>query len=65
MQEMNELLTMLLGPDRDYQVVEEVEEYDDMVERKAGQGSEKDVQRVKVRGSLISILENLDNEVRC
>lgn len=59
--ELDELLSMLLSS-KDYQVVEEVEEYDQEIERVPGQGSEADNKRVKVRGSLISLLENVDNE---
>lgn len=56
--ETNELITMLLGAEKDYLVTEETDEYDDMIER-APSATEK---RVKVRGSLISFVENLDNE---
>lgn len=62
LQELNQLITMLLGPNKEYTVVEEVEEYDQDIERVPGQGSESDNSRVKVRGSLISLLENIDNE---
>lgn len=54
---------MLLEGKREYIVKEEVEEYDDSVERVPGQGEEKGNETVKVRGSLISLMENLDNEV--
>ena len=56
----NQLLTMLLGENKDYIVAEETEEYDDMIERSPKSDGEGD--RVKVRGSLISTLESLDNE---
>lgn len=59
LQETNDLVTMLLGESKEYIVVEETDEYDDMVERTPA--SEK-TDRVKVRGSLISTLESLDNE---
>jgi len=63
LKETNELITMLLGPNKnDYIVIETVDEYDDMVERVPGQGEEKAGERVKVRGSIISFVENLDNE---
>jgi translation initiation factor 3 subunit C len=51
---------MLLGENKDYIVAEETEEYDDMIERSPKSDGEGD--RVKVRGSLISTLESLDNE---
>jgi translation initiation factor 3 subunit C len=64
LKETNELITMLLGPNKnEYIVVETVDEYDDMIERVPGQGEEKAGERVKVRGSIISFVENLDNEV--
>ncbi len=62
--ETNELITMMLGEQKnDYIVTETVDEYDDMVERAPGQGDENAGDRVKVRGSIISFVENLDNEV--
>jgi translation initiation factor 3 subunit C len=51
---------MLLGENKDYLVAEETEEYDDMIERAPNTGDEG--ARVKVRGSLISTVESLDNE---
>ncbi len=46
----------------DYVVQENVEEYDDQVERTPQISNGKTI-RVQVAGSLISLLENLDNEV--
>lgn len=64
LKETNELISMMLGEQKsNYIVVETVDEYDDMVERAPGQGDEKEGERVKVRGSIISFVENLDNEV--
>lgn len=63
LKETNELISMMLGEQKsNYIVVESVDEYDDMVERAPGQGDEKEGERVKVRGSIISFVENLDNE---
>lgn len=55
--EFNQLLAILLA-EKDYIVQDNVEEYDDMVERTP----ETEGGRVKVAGNLISLLENLDNE---
>lgn len=60
--ELSQLITMLLGPNKDYVVTEDAGEYDDMVERTPGQGEEKENSRVKVRGSLINLLESVDSE---
>lgn len=60
--ELNQLITMLLGSNKDYVVTEDAGEYDDMVERTPGQGEEKENSRVKVRGSLINLLESVDSE---
>lgn len=62
MSELNQLITMLLGSNKDYVVTEDAGEYDDMVERAPGQGDEKENSRVKVRGSLINLLESVDTE---
>jgi translation initiation factor 3 subunit C len=58
LKETNMLISMLLTDNREYIVTEETDEYDDMIERVPEAGN----QRVKVRGSLISFVENLDNE---
>ncbi|KAI5454192.1 Translation initiation factor 3 subunit c [Naganishia albida] len=60
--ELNQLITMLLAPENVYVVTEDAGEYDDMVERAPGQGEEKDNATVKVRGSLINLLESVDSE---
>jgi translation initiation factor 3 subunit C len=59
--ETNQLITMLLSEHKEYVVAEETEEYDDMIERTPTSEGVTDG-RVKVRGSLISFVENLDNE---
>lgn len=46
----------------DYVIQDVTEEYDDMVEREPEKVDGKK-QRVKVAGNLVSMLENLDNEV--
>jgi translation initiation factor 3 subunit C len=55
--EYDQLITILLE-NKDYVVKGEVEEYDDMEERTPQ--SEKG--RVAIRGNVVSLLENLDNE---
>lgn len=61
MHELDSLIDLLLEHD-DYVVEETVEEYDDMVERET-QVVNGQRQRVKVIGSVIGLVENLDNEV--
>lgn len=60
-QEYDDLITLLLS-NEDYVVQEHVPEYDDQVEREPETVDGKK-QRVQVAGNLISMLENLDNEV--
>lgn len=52
----------LLLKEKDYVVQDVVEEYDDMVDREPETVDGK-VQRVKVAGSIVGLVENLDNEV--
>lgn len=61
MHELDRLITLLLE-ERDFVVEQTVEEYDDMVEREP-QVVNGQTQRLKVTGSLIGLVENLDNEV--
>ena len=61
MRELDALITLLLEEEH-YIVEETVEEYDDMVDREP-QMVNGTTQRVRVIGSLIGLLENLDNEV--
>jgi translation initiation factor 3 subunit C len=60
-QELDELISLLLT-EKDYVVQDVVEEYDDMVDREPETVDGK-VQRVKVAGSIVGLVENLDNEV--
>lgn len=60
MHEFDALITLLLE-EANYMVEETVEEYDDMVEREP-QIVNGTTQRVRVIGSLIGLMENLDNE---
>ncbi|CCF48568.1 hypothetical protein NDA11_003271 [Ustilago hordei] len=57
--EINELLA-LLSKHRGYIVREETEDYDDEVERVPNQNGEKET--VAVRGSIISVVDRLDDE---
>jgi translation initiation factor 3 subunit C len=59
--EMDQLFQLLLD-NPDYIVEENVEEYDDLAEREP-ETVDGQAKRVKVSGNLISLLENLDNEV--
>jgi translation initiation factor 3 subunit C len=61
MHELDQLVSLLLK-EEDYVVREQVAEYDDMVER-APETVDGKVQRVEIAGNLISLVENLDNEV--
>lgn len=61
-QELDELVSLLLA-ERDYVVQDVVEEYDDQVEREPETGADGKVKRVKVAGSIVGLVENLDNEV--
>jgi len=56
------MLIGILLDNEDYVVQETVEEYDDLVERTPSTVGGKTI-RVQVAGSLISLMENLDNEV--
>ena len=58
---MEQLVTILLN-EPDYVVREDPGEYDDMVEREPETVDGKK-QRVAIAGNVISLLENLDNEV--
>ncbi|ORX37992.1 eukaryotic translation initiation factor 3 subunit 8 N-terminus-domain-containing protein [Kockovaella imperatae] len=58
--ELQALITLLLN-EKDYVVQDTVEEYDDTVEREPEIKDGK-TQRLGVRGNLIGMLENLDNE---
>jgi translation initiation factor 3 subunit C len=58
---MDQLFQLLLD-NPDYIVEENVEEYDDLAEREP-ETVDGQAKRVKVSGNLISLLENLDNEV--
>lgn len=58
--ELTQLVDILLA-DSDYVVSGDVEEYDDQIERSPSGVDGKTV-RVTVRGSVISLIENLDNE---
>jgi len=60
-QELEELITLLLK-EKDYVVQDQVEEYDDSVDREPQEVDGK-LQRVKVAGSIVGLVENLDNEV--
>jgi len=60
-QELDELITLLLA-EPDYVVQDNVEEYDDMAEREPEVKDGK-TQKVKVAGSVVGLVENLDNEV--
>ena len=59
--ELHALITLLLN-EPDYVVTDQTEEYDDMADREPEVKDGKKV-RVAVRGNLIGMLENLDNEV--
>ena len=59
--ELDELISLLLEQP-DYIVQDQVEEYDDLVEREPEVKDGK-TQRVTIGGSLIGLIENLDNEV--
>ena len=61
MHEMEQLVTILLE-EPDYVVTENPGEYDDMVEREPKEVDGKK-ERVAIAGNVISLLENLDNEV--
>ena len=61
-QELDALISLLIEQP-DYVIQDVVEEYDDMVEREP-QVVDGKTQRVKVAGSVIGLVENLDNEVR-
>jgi len=60
-QELDELISLLLA-EPDYIVTDLVEEYDDMAEREPEVKDGK-TQKVKVAGSVVGLVENLDNEV--
>ena len=60
-EELDALVTLLLN-EPDYIVQDQVEEYDDMVDREPEVVDGKK-QRVKVSGNLVGLVENLDNEV--
>lgn len=60
-QELDALLSLLLE-NPDYIVQDAVEEYDDMVEREPEEVNGK-VQPVRIAGSIVGLVENLDNEV--
>jgi translation initiation factor 3 subunit C len=57
-----DLLISILLKEPGYVVQEVVAEYDDMVEREPEEKDGKTV-RVEIAGNLISLVENLDNEV--
>lgn len=61
-QELDELVSLLLA-EKDYVVQDQVEEYDDLAEREPEKGEDGKVKRVKVVGSIVGLVENLDNEV--
>ena len=58
---MDQLISLLLE-NPNYIVQETVEEYDDMVEREPEVVDGK-TKRVAIAGNLVSLVENLDNEV--
>ena len=60
-QELDELISLLLA-EPDYIVTDLVEEYDDMAEREP-EAKDGKTQKVKVAGSVVGLVENLDNEV--
>lgn len=62
MQEFDQLISILIA-EPDYLVQEIVGEYDDLVER-APEVVDGKKQKVLIAGSLISLLESLDSEVR-
>lgn len=57
-----DLLLSLLIKEPGYVVQEEVAEYDDMVEREP-ESKDGKVVKVEIAGNLISLVENIDNEV--